>query len=665
MNILIKKSKVKELENLEYDLQHFNLAEKELIIANNLLAQVKEFPIKDAIEFNKIMSKKKVITLIISITHVDLKKRIVKISGADLELDFFIAKNEVEKIRTHLKKKRILAELRIRQHENNIFFIEKVTIVTKSKEENYSNIIELRKNYTTDKWKNLILNTVGYDLKDSKSILKDLMIVRLIPYLEKNYGYIEFGGFSTGKTTMAELFSNSEKIASNISEAQLIYNVNKSKEGLLFSKDVLYLDESDFSVFNQNIATALLQALAGNEVQVRDKSDAKKSNISIISQGNIGDGIADFMSGKLFKRFEKSFNASAFLDRKSFFIAGWLIPPYSKIKIEEDCDVIPLSILEDFFKVQRDKKNYSNMVEGLDINLTGSESEGRFIESVKKTISGFLKLIYPEKNIDFEVEKEEIKKIILLSILGKFAIAKATADLEGVNFQNNTIEVSWKNMSLIKINKRILINDYIKSREEKYFKKESLIITKDEKYTSPWENENISEMTEEDIIFEEKCEKVEITENLKNLLLRINDIEIKNNCIEYYKFIEAFSFNQTNEKQPEFFEKVSFFLGILWSYSQLILENSEKKIIRELLRTIEKKENYTNYSNPILALLNQSPSDELEAVKKIVKKINENLENTNFQKDIKELEKIFNDNLKKFIVNRYSLNDLKKILGFN
>ena len=76
------------------------------------------------------------------------------------------------------------------------------------------------------------------------------------------------------------------------------------------------------------------------------------------------------------------------------------------------------------------------------------------------------------------------------------------------------------------------------------------------------------------------------------------------------------------------------------------------------MRNIEKKENYTNYSNPIFALCNQSPSDELEAVKKIVEKINENLENTNFQKDIKELEKIFNDNLKAFINKRYSLKKL-------
>lgn len=55
----------------------------------------------------------------------------------------------------------------------------------------------------------------------------------------------------------------------------MIYNVSTKEDGLLFKKHVLYLDEFYSSEFKKSIQTALLQTLAGNQVQVRDHNNSK------------------------------------------------------------------------------------------------------------------------------------------------------------------------------------------------------------------------------------------------------------------------------------------------------------------------------------------------------------------------------------------------------
>lgn len=54
------------------------------------------------------------------------------------------------------------------------------------------------------------------------------------------------------------------------------------------------------------------------------------------------------MAGAIFNKLKDSYNFGAVLDRINFFIAGWLIPKYEKIKVDEDIDMIPLLIFEDF-----------------------------------------------------------------------------------------------------------------------------------------------------------------------------------------------------------------------------------------------------------------------------------------------------------------------------
>lgn len=642
MTLLIKRSEINKI--LEKNkLKHLNRQEKELILSKNLLEEAQYFPLDDNIELNKICDKK-TIKVIGSITNFNYENKEIMISEANLNLKFILSKYESENLRKDLNKRRILAELTIRKHETDEYFVEKVVPILESKEENYRKILEFRKNISTEDWKNLILNTLGYDLSEETGILKELLLVRLLPYLEKNYSYIELGGFSTGKTTISELFGSGEKVSPTISEAQMIYNVNTKEDGLLFKKHVLYLDEFYSSEFKKSIQTALLQTLAGNQVQVRDHNNSKKSNVSLVIQGNVlnsngeaVEGRNEYMAGAIFNKLKDSYNFGAVLDRINFFIAGWLIPKYEKIKVDEDIDMIPLLIFEDFLSIQFEKNDYSDLIENLKVSLIGDNEAGRFQQATKKTISAFLKLIYPDKNIDYTAEENEIIKIISISVFGKYAINQGQE-----KYTNSYVDVQWREHKKLSIDNRDLIKSYIQVKNET-FDKNNMEIENEEIdiLELPWKNEE-ENVTQEEILYERKLAKVEIPEELKHLLSIISDKHLKKEYENCYKIIVAYNLKPIKEKQEEFKLAGALFLGMGFIYKHFKLDKNEVNL---LYKTIDMIKDYNNYS--LLDGSNVYINSILEKIELIEKPIR-NLKDS-------EIEKIINKNLQNLL-------DLQKTL---
>ncbi|MGL4955300.1 MAG: BREX system Lon protease-like protein BrxL [Cetobacterium sp.] len=550
MGILMKRSKIQEIENGKLS-NRFSSSDLINLYNSGTYEQISNsgFPLRDSIEMNRFYMKNITLNLIVNISEIKFLERSVKIRGADDFLTFKVSKYDIEKLKPYLNngRKGILTEVTIRKHKKDLYFIENIKILEDLSERNYKELLNLRKELKVNEWKNLILNSIGYDLDQSESILKDLMLVRLLPYLEKNYSYIELGGYSTGKTTLAEKFNTAEKIATNITQAQLYYNTKEKRKGILFSKDVLYLDEGDFSLAKTNEAKILLQVLAGNKVEVRDNHfEAERIDVSFVNQGNIENGIVQYTNNTIFDRFKNSFNEGAFLDRTNFFIAGWLIPSYFKIKPKEDQEIIPLNILEDFFKIQRKKESYIDLIEELEVKLiTRDEYHGRFVECIKTTISAFLKLLYPNKEINFELEKTELEKIITLSVLGKYAIHHVRS-----NNLTTKIEVSYKNSEVITIDFNILFRDYIESREDKYVKEISTTADKPfSDYEVPWQSDNDIISNERELIKKYRKQKiVEIPIGYENILNRIQDSKIKTKFTEDYKVVVTYDINDYKGK---------------------------------------------------------------------------------------------------------------------
>jgi ATP-dependent Lon protease len=88
------------------------------------------------------------------------------------------------------------------------FWIDKLTpiqIATFDLEE-YRNV---RRQFTTDEWINLIVRSMGYEPGEMSRRLKLLFLVRLIPLAERNYNLVELGPRGTGKSYVVQEVSPS------------------------------------------------------------------------------------------------------------------------------------------------------------------------------------------------------------------------------------------------------------------------------------------------------------------------------------------------------------------------------------------------------------------------------------------------------------------------
>ena len=71
----------------------------------------------------------------------------------------------------------------------------------------YEAYLEARKGFTTDEWIDLLFQTVGFDPEMFGRRSKLIQLMRLIPFVERNYNLIELGPKGTGKSHIYSEFS--------------------------------------------------------------------------------------------------------------------------------------------------------------------------------------------------------------------------------------------------------------------------------------------------------------------------------------------------------------------------------------------------------------------------------------------------------------------------
>lgn len=592
MSITILKSDYFKLN--EEKSNHFTLAD--LVNAKNLKIDINEhlhIPLENCVELDKYLYDNSSVSLYVRIYDVDFLKRSLNIKGADPDITFLVSRYDVEKLKPLLNQNidSFICKATIRRHQDRVCFVEDINLLPDMKEWNYNKMLELRKSLTTSEWKDLILKSIGFDFSESEGISKDLLLVRLLPYLEKTYSYIELGGYKTGKTTFAELFSNGTKISKDITVAQFYYDSKAKKEGFIYIKDVLYLDESSIFQMDDNVKSLMLQLLAGNKLEEKDTKFNKDSYASIVSQGNETKGIEKFKNRTIFSNLEKGFNPGAFFDRTNFFIPGWIIPSHHKVVVKEECDIIPRNILEDFLKVQRNKASYCNLLEDLNIGISTKIDIGRFRECVETNISGYLKLLYPDGNINIEEEIEEIEKIVTISIFGKLSVFFQNSD----DYKTIKVKAKYKDFFDIDIDMNVLFRDFIEAREDKFFNEFEEFFENEEsgepkitfsEFKAKWKNDNKTDLSQREYHIEFQKEKIKVPEIFENIFNSIENEPIKTRLVNSFKTLFVYDVKEHlnkpitedyKQERKNYFNSLFAIMMYFYTISKYSIKNEEKK----------------------------------------------------------------------------------------
>lgn len=275
---------------------------------------------------------------------------------------------------------------------------------------NFESFIEGRRKFTTEEWIDLLLRSIGLEPSYFSHRLKLLFLSRFIPLVENNYNLIELGPRGTGKSYVYREISPYSILISGgtTTVPNLFYNMATNKMGLVGFWDVVAFDEVAHVKFTDTSAISILKDYMESGSFSRGK-EVLIAKASLVFIGNINQPIEVLTKmGNLFQPLPKDFNDMALIDRFHFYLPGWEIPKMHMKFFTKNYGFV-VDYIAEAFKVLR-KHNFTEL---LDKYFSfGSHLNARDAKAVRKTISGFLKLIHPHQ----EFSKEELEIYLQLAL---------------------------------------------------------------------------------------------------------------------------------------------------------------------------------------------------------------------------------------------------------
>lgn len=192
--------------------------------------------------------------------------------------------------------------------------------------------IEKRKLFSIDEWIDLLMTTIGFDPSFYTQRQKLLYLLRLVPFVEKNYNMIELGPRETGKTyTYRNTSSRSFVISGgSTTPATLFFHKGLKRLGIIGQRDVVYFDEIGRTRFADADATVNILKDYMQTGQFSRGDQEFVAAASIVLAGNI-EVDTDNKAPKPSDRYAHWLavlpaevnSDTAFIDRLNAYIPGW------------------------------------------------------------------------------------------------------------------------------------------------------------------------------------------------------------------------------------------------------------------------------------------------------------------------------------------------------
>lgn len=303
--------------------------------------------------------------------------------------------------------------------------------------------IEKRKHFSTEEWIDLLMNTIGFNPAYFSLRQKLLYLLRLVPFVEKNYNMIELGPRETGKTyTYRNTSSRSFVISGgSTTPATLFYHKGAKRLGIIGQRDVVYFDEIGRTRFTDADATVNILKDYMQTGQFTRGDQEFTSAASIVLGGNIE---IETINGK--PRPSQDYphwlavlpaelnNDTAFIDRLHAYLPGWELT-----KIRREYFAKGYGFMTDYFAeiLKRLRERTIQSIVSARINFSDETSRNQ--DSVQKTVSGLIKLIFPHKDVD-SIEYDELKLCLDLAVETREIVLNQMAIISPGEYESRSIK---------------------------------------------------------------------------------------------------------------------------------------------------------------------------------------------------------------------------------
>ncbi len=310
----------------------------------------------------------------------------------------------------------------------NPFIIKKLTPIQMPSLD-LNEVLEGRTQFTKDEWIDVILRSTGMEPSKLDDRVKWLHLARLIPLVENNFNFCELGPRSTGKSHIYKEISPYSILVSGgqTTVANLFYNMSSRSVGLVGLWDCVAFDEVAGISFKDKDGVQIMKDYMASGSFSRGKEE-KAASASMVFVGNVNQSIdAILKTSHLFEPFPEAMaNDSAFLDRMHCYNPGWEIPKYRPDFFTDDYAFIT-DYFAGFMRELR-KTSYSDTLDKY--FRLGNNLNQRDVIAVRKMVSGFVKLIYPNGIL----EKEDIEEILRFALESRRRVKEQLKKIGGMEF---------------------------------------------------------------------------------------------------------------------------------------------------------------------------------------------------------------------------------------
>jgi ATP-dependent Lon protease len=286
-----------------------------------------------------------------------------------------------------------------------------------------------RREFTETQWIDVLLRSCGYEPTQFDERTKWHILCRMIPLIENNYNVCELGPRGTGKSHIyKEISPNSILISGGqTTVANLFYNmIGKGRMGLVGLWDVVAFDEVAGISFKDKDGVQIMKDYMASGSFARGR-DSISASAAMVFVGNINQSVDTLVkTSHLLAPFPEAMIDSAFFDRFHAYIPGWEIPKMRPEFFTNRYGLI-VDFLAEWVREMR-KRNFGDAINKY--FKLGHDLNQRDTIAVKHTVSGLLKLLYPNE----EYNKEAVRRCLEYALEARRRVKEQLKKIGGMEF---------------------------------------------------------------------------------------------------------------------------------------------------------------------------------------------------------------------------------------
>jgi len=290
-----------------------------------------------------------------------------------------------------------------------------------------------RQAFTTEEWKHFLLRSVGFEPRELSARAQDVLLLRMVPFVQRNYNAVEIGPKGTGKSHLFQQISPYSHLVSGgkATVAQMFVNNSNGQRGLVAQYDVVCFDEVSGVSFDSKDGVNIMKGYMESGEFSRGRESIRASG-SVVLVGNFDVDVEHQQRiGHLFGPLPPEMRQdTAFMDRVHAYLPGWDVP-----KVDQALFTNHFGLVNDFLSECWSQLRGESRLGTLQGRVQfGGALSGRDTTAVNRTIDGLLKLLHP--NRDALIPDEDLEWAVRLAMECRRRVKEQQKRIGSAEFRN-------------------------------------------------------------------------------------------------------------------------------------------------------------------------------------------------------------------------------------